>query len=174
MTPVPHVRADGVRCFALFDSTRRYRYSLFRDFSATPKSRLNVIGLNPSTADETRDDLTVTKCQRWAREWGYDGLVVTNIFALRSTNPKALAAVPDPVGLDCDWWLQVEAQRAAMVLCAWGDSGPGDWRPRQVSKLLAGLDLHCFGTTASGQPRHPSRIAYDTPVVMYRAAGVAA
>jgi hypothetical protein len=175
VTPTVTVRPDGVRCWALFSSCRRWRYSLFRDFTdETNPRRLNVIALNPSTADETSDDPTVHKLQKWARLWGYDGVVVTNIFAWRSTDPKALRAVVDPIGPDNDHWLRVEAQSAAAVLVAWGDSGPGDWRPRDVLRLLSGIELWCLGRTGSGSPRHPSRLGYDTPREVYRAAGVGA
>lgn len=39
-----------------------------------------VIGLNPSTADETRDDPTIRRCTGYARLWRFGGLLMTNLF----------------------------------------------------------------------------------------------
>lgn len=49
---------------------------------------LVVVGLNPSTADESTPDPT---CQRWlsmATRWGYNALTVVNLYPLRATSPK--------------------------------------------------------------------------------------
>jgi len=45
------------------------------------------------------NDNTVERCERYARGWGWGGLHATNIFALRSTNPKGLYSFQgDPTG----------------------------------------------------------------------------
>ncbi len=50
--------------------------------------RFFFIGLNPSIADETIDDPTITRCINYAKAWGYGTLLMTNLFAFRSTYPK--------------------------------------------------------------------------------------
>jgi hypothetical protein len=72
---------------ATFDESLRYRYRLERAWVDHPVRFCNFVMLNPSTADAFVLDPTVTRCVGYARDWGYDGLVVTNIFALRSTDP---------------------------------------------------------------------------------------
>ena len=62
--------------------------------------------LNPSTADEVKNDPTVERCERRARMWGYGGSIVFNIFAFRATDPKNMRAQSDPVGPDNDMWLR--------------------------------------------------------------------
>ena len=53
--------------------------------------------LNPSTADEHRDDPTIRRCIGFAKGWGYRTLYVTNLSPLRATYPKELlAAGPEP------------------------------------------------------------------------------
>lgn len=46
------------------------------------------VGLNPSTADETEDDQTIRRCVGFAMDWGYGGLCMGNLFAIRATKPK--------------------------------------------------------------------------------------
>ncbi|MBA3483376.1 MAG: DUF1643 domain-containing protein, partial [Pirellulales bacterium] len=93
------VKVSGEASFSL---CRKYRYSLLRRWAPPqepdkPALRYCMfIGLNPSTADERADDPTIRRCIRFARGWGYDGLVMANVFPLRSTDPKSLALTPVP------------------------------------------------------------------------------
>jgi len=64
------------------------------------------IGLNPSTADETKDDPTIRRCINYAKRWGYSGLCMTNLFALRATKPAVMKANPGPVGRENDYQIQ--------------------------------------------------------------------
>ncbi len=58
--------------------------------------------LNPSTADETQEDPTIRRCLGFAKSWGFDRLIIVNIFAFRSTNPDALYSQVDPIGVGND------------------------------------------------------------------------
>ena len=46
--------------------------------------------LNPSTADERKLDPSCTRARNFAEAWGYGGLVVTNVFGWRATDPEAI------------------------------------------------------------------------------------
>lgn len=130
-----------------------YRYSLIRHWGAGKRCVL-FVGLNPSTADATHDDPTVRRMMGFARSWGYDGLWVANIFALRSTDPKSLARHADPVGRHNDAWIRGMARHANCVVAAWGDGGRLHSRAVQVAAWLGG-NARCLGVTALGEPRHP-------------------
>jgi hypothetical protein len=74
---------------ATFDDTRKYRYTLLRYWGpSTDMPLVLFIGLNPSTADEKVLDPTVRKCCIWAKEWGYGGMIMMNVYAFRSTDPR--------------------------------------------------------------------------------------
>jgi hypothetical protein len=72
---------------ANFSTCRTWRYTLTRQWSFVHPLAM-FIGLNCSTADETQDDPTVRRCMGFARDWGYGGLLMTNLFAFRATDPR--------------------------------------------------------------------------------------
>lgn len=137
-----------------FSPCRAYRYRLIRRWADAPM--LNVIGLNPSTADETVDDPTIRRCIGFARSWGYGGLVMTNLCAFRSTDPQGLIAAEAPCGPMNDAWIRQEATASGLVLAAWGAHPVAIHQGRRVrGDVLSDVILHCLGTTKFGAPRHP-------------------
>jgi hypothetical protein len=139
-----------------------YRYRLTRRWSGGPT--LNVIGLNPSTADAMRDDPTIRRCIGFARDWNFGRLVMTNLAAFRSTDPKGLMSAEHPCGPDNDDWLRAEAAAADLVLAAWGAHPVAIDQGRRVMRhVLNGVELRCLGETKYGAPRHPLYVARTQP-----------
>lgn len=59
---------------------------------------LIVIGVNPSTADETKPDPTMQSVLRFVNTGGYDGFVMLNLSSERCTEPRKLStAVDEPM-----------------------------------------------------------------------------
>jgi hypothetical protein len=148
---------------ALFDETRRYRYRLCRHLSPGGDRRVTFAMLNPSTADEVANDPTVRRCIGYAMSWGYHWLEVVNIFAWRSTDPRELLKVEDPVGPDNDQAIVDAASTSDLVVCAWGVHGKLRDRGEAVAGLLrdAGVAPYCLDRTRSGAPRHPLYLRGD-------------
>jgi len=125
--------------------------------------------LNPSTANEVANDPTVERCERRAREWGYGRLDVVNLFAFRSTDPKALYSLEDPVGPDNDRHILESAASAGRLICAWGVHGALGDRGEKVLDMLHrnGEQPHALAITVGGHPRHPLYLPYSLkPVLM--------
>lgn len=139
---------------ATFSPCKLYRYRLWRYWTGG-NGLLNFLMLNPSTADEMVNDATVERCQRRAEAMGFAGLVVTNLFAFRTTFPSEMEAAADPVGPDNDAAILAAAREARMVICAWGEHGSHRGRAGHVRQLLAGIKLHALRLNAGGQPAHP-------------------
>lgn len=151
---------------AIFSNDRNYRYVLWRVWDdALPK--VAWIGLNPSTADETKDDPTIRRCVGFARDWRYGGIYMLNLFAFRATSPKVMKAAVDPVGLENDWYIRDYAGfRSKRVIAAWGTHG--DHRNR--AQHFAGkceLALACLGLTKGGCPKHPLYLPAATRLIVY-------
>ena len=146
--------ARGWICGATFSRDRVHRYLLWRVWDAS-RPLLAWVLLNPSTADETREDPTIRRCIRFAMDWGYGGVETTNIFALRSTDPAALRTARDPIGPGNDTALRDLAERHATVVAAWGNHGAWLDRSTRVRELLRRAKTRCLGLTSLAQPRHP-------------------
>ena len=134
------------------DDKNLYRFAL----GILSNKILFVLGLNPSTADNKDPDQTIKKIMGFAEKNAYDSFVMFNLYPQRATNPN------ERIILNL-----VSKQKNPNILLAWGDNiFVRDYLidclikiyqllPSQVNWWRIG-DL-----TKKGQPRHPSRIAYQ-------------
>ncbi len=148
---------------AIFSEDRRYRYLLRRRVGESEK-RVLFIMLNPSKADEERNDATIRRCIGFARDWGYGCLEVVNLFALMSTDPKALLETDDPVDPDNDAAIRAALESADTVVLAWGNHGlDHEKRAAEVTAMACRVARPCcLGLTVKGAPRHPLRLPRTT------------
>ncbi len=151
---------------ATFSPDRLYRYSLWRIWDRH-KPMVMVIGLNPSTADEIRNDPTIVRCINFGKSWGYGGLWFANMFGFRSANPDRLRQVDDPVGEGNDEALRMMRKLSERVVVAWGHFG--DEFSEMVADVLdlMGKPVYCLGVTKEGQPRHPLYLPADAELDEY-------
>lgn len=154
----------------------RYRYRLWRDLRPTrdPK-RVAFVMLNPSTANATADDATIRKCVGFASAWGFDALDVVNLYALRSTECRAIGHDPAPIGPHNDEHIVEVVAGARRVVLAWGSSRKCGvffalelmGRAGYVRRLVCDVrgparEVGCLGHCDDGQPRHPLMLSYAT------------
>ena len=155
---------------AEFSEDRVYRYKLTREWGG-PNGNLVVVGLNPSTADETVDDPTIRRCIGFAKREGMSGLVMVNLFALRATDPGYMKlhqfpiSHPDQVH-ECDKHICLSLPNGKIV-AAWGVHGHHRDRDMEVRRMIAnrGRKLYHLGLTKGGYPKHPLYLRGDSPLV---------
>ncbi len=169
---------------AAIDSSGVYRFLLQRVVPPS-KRRILWVMLNPSTADAFKDDNTIRKIVGFSTRAEYGEITVANLFALRSKEPKdlqrAIDAGRDPIGNpQCDDYLRDQAERADLVVCAWGGNGWLLDRDIAVAGLLEKhhkKPLHALGFTSPGplggkarkrqQPIHPLYQPNNAPFVVW-------
>ncbi len=155
---------------AKISTCERYRYSLTRiwDGDLPP---VNIIGLNPSRADESFDDPTVRRCVNFAKSWGFGTLWLTNLFAYRAVEPKDIKIIDDPVGPDNDEYIKTFAHHARLcgsyTVLAWGNHGVYKNRAEAVLHLLEAYTVKVISTTKKGQPAHPLYLKKDLKLKGY-------
>lgn len=153
---------------------RQYRYTLWRDWdmdlltgcaddAKDLDSYAMFIGLNPSTADETKDDPTIRKCIGFAKRWGFAGLMMTNLFAFRATEPRIMKRQQNPVGENNIHFLISCSSQAGIVIAAWGVNGTHRNQDLYVMGELAkiGVAVHRLRKTKAGHPEHPLYVPYE-------------
>lgn len=145
---------------AILSPCGRYRYTLERVWHEGLSSVVFIM-LNPSTADHEVDDPTIRRCVDFAKRWGYGGIIVVNLFAVRSKDPQALYAADDPVGPDNHTHVKNVLDRAyfqkAAVVCAWGVHGVYMDQDRTMLGWIEaeGLKPMALDLTKAGHPKHP-------------------
>ena len=131
---------------------------------------LITVGLNPSHATKEKSDTTVAKVEEVANQNGFDGFVMLNLYPVRATDFKALPTDVNAEALE-ENLKNIEAVVAStpqpIIWAAWGETIlERDFFVATAKELFARLQKHGafwqhFGPlTASGHPRHPSRLKY--------------
>ena len=166
---------------AVLSECNRYRFQLDRVWDeALPV--LPICMLNPSDGNADRDDPTIRRLTGFAKREGYGGVIIVNLYALRTPKPSIMWADPDRVTPENEGWLDavvvVAENNGGKLLVAWGDDGDFEsLASRFVDRIrqISHVELVCLGTTAAGNPRHPAawgrgRVLDDQPIVPWHIA----
>lgn len=168
-----------MRRSAIISKCLTYRYELRRIWDGRLPV-LVVCMLNPSRADDQREDPTLLALIHFATLWGYGGLRIINLYAFRSPSPKEMfdagerAMGPENEKHTAAAVLYAK-QNGGKMLVAWGNHGAeratffAEWAHHQDVELI------CLGTTLSGAPKHPMargkhRIPRNQQPIVWRAA----
>ena len=152
-------RRDVIRD-ACLSACGTWRYWLSREELNAPRGCVLWVMLNPSTADASRDDPTIRRCQSFTKGWGLGRMVVVNLFALRATDSDVLrAAGSRRLGPGNDGFIRsrIKREEPKYIVAAWGTGGGLMDRDRQVLDLIrdCGRQPWALGVTKAGFPRHP-------------------
>ena len=153
---------------AIFSPCRQYRYVLWRkwDESLAP---LAFVMLNPSKADAEIDDKTIKMCRLFAEREHAGGIIAVNLFSFVSTDWRGLLNTSDPVGPENTKWIDLVCRKASKIVVAWGTKPMFHEKIVAMSQFLStlGAPVYCLGRTKDGSPKHPSRLAATTPLILY-------
>ena len=146
---------------ALLSEDKLYRYQLLRVWDET-LPRVLFVMLNPSTADATKDDPSIRRVISFAKSWGYGGVYVGNLFAFRSTDPKGLKYVKDPIGENNIQHIQTMVGLVDKIIYAWGNNQK---EPKWLSEMVP--TPYCIDISKKGVPKHPLYLKKDTHPKLY-------
>lgn len=160
---------------AIFSTCGLYRFRLERDVQLHGIVTA-LFGVNPSTAGETINDATIRKDIGFGKVNGWRRIIKGNVFPFRATDVRELRGVKDhKLAENAEHLLRIAADADLLIPC-WGSR---DKLPRELHEKLqwtldilrsTGKPMVHFGLTASGDPKHPLMLGYDTPLTDFRAA----
>jgi hypothetical protein len=162
---LPH----GAEWRALYSRDKRpdYRYAFCMWWSKRAPSLPEMAAwvlLNPATGDtDGKPRPILTGCRHRSERWGYNGLIILNLFAYRDRDPNALKVLGEirAVGPANDVVLSRITGRCGRTIAAWGDGGAGWKRSETVRRILyRPVCLPKTGRALSlkGQPFYPKGI----------------
>jgi hypothetical protein len=159
---------EGISGALFNDSSHMFRYALWRTWEPTGH-KLLFIGLNPSTANDTRNDPTIRRLIGFAKSWGFGGLFAGNLFSLVSAYPDVLWLKPASDlsrGLN-DTAIKRMRELSTKVIVGWGNQGRNaGTRPAEVLALV-GEPVYCLKTKKTGEPSHPLYFPRDSKLIRY-------
>lgn len=151
----------------IFSIDKKYRYTLYRKLNNNNEKVCFFICLNPSTADEIKNDPTVSRCISFATNWGFGHFLMCNLFAFRNTNPKIMKQEIEPIGLENDFYILKIAKEVDLIVIAWGNYGKYLNRSEKLLDKLNEFVLYCLGITKENEPRHPLYLRKDEKLKEY-------
>ena len=137
---------------AIISECGLYRYELRRIWQ-TKTGLVCWVMINPHRADANIDDPVIRLCMGYTARWGYGGIIVVNLFALRAKTPRELYKVDDPIGPTNDEHIIKANAEAVLTIAAWGNHGSYLGRDKIVMPFLT--DPHYLVLNKNGSPHHP-------------------
>lgn len=154
---------DNESTGAKFSECRGFRKYLWRIWDKE-KPMVMFIGLNPSTANETGNDKTISRLIGFARSMNFGGMYMTNLFERVDKNPSGLKGYLDFIS-ENENLFNIRKLCDKVVFC-WGAFKVAKQRAEEVIKLFP--DAYCFGFNDDGTPKHPLFLRADTQLVKFK------
>lgn len=139
-----------------FDKTHRYRLWRIWDKSL-PKCL--CIGLNPSNANENKDDPTIRNLIKVLTKLGYGGFYMMNCWTYISSKPELIKTN------SMNSWntelLGVTAYECKEVIFCWGNFKiiKDSAKDEELSEMFK--NAKCFSKNKNGSPMHPMGFTYQ-------------
>ena len=145
------------------DNTARFTLGKYNE------KPLVVFGINPSTATKEKNDNTISIVERIAKDHGYDGFLMLNIYPVRATkiNNCFDTNCNDTVSNQNLEFISQRIQEGSDVIAAWGihinDRLFFITILSRINEIVKNKNAkwRVLSLTKYGHPHHPTRLAYD-------------
>tara|TARA_B100000674_G_scaffold479553_1_gene478098 strand:+ start:1722 stop:2183 length:462 start_codon:yes stop_codon:yes gene_type:complete len=140
---------------------REERFSLSRIWDQK-KPKLLYIMLNPSIADDKRDDPTIKRLIFFTKKFRYGGFYVANLFTQITPYPKELNM--DNLSKKNNFKIINDLiKKSDSIVYAWGNLVS---EPRELLEIID--SPLCFGKNLNGTPKHPLYLPSNSKLLKFR------
>ena len=137
------------------------RYSLWRIWNENLPKVLYVM-LNPSLANDSKDDRTIRRLNYFTKKFGFGGFYVGNIYPQITPYPKVLYNLNLSHSKKNYFHIDSMVKKSEKTVFAWGNCKEKTvWIENLVKAPL------CFGKNKNGSPKHPLYLPKNTPLVKF-------
>lgn len=150
---------------AAFSPCRKYRFALWRIWDNS-KPLVMFIGLNPSTANETKADATIRSVIRISKFNGYGGFYMMNCFPFVTEDPDKLIIDKDSHLENMEWLFNIR-DKCKDVVFAWGNFKIVTVQRMDIYMVGWFPNSKVIGYNANGSPKHPLFIKGKTTLLYY-------
>lgn len=136
-----------------FSQDGKYRYRLWRIWDES-KPLVMCIGLNPSKANSSKNDQTISYLIKMLCKLGYGGFYMMNCWAYITPKPELLVTND----LTDEWnnnMITVTASKCEDVIFCWGGFKIIREKGRDKELIEMFPNAKCFGKNRNGTPFHP-------------------
>lgn len=128
------------------------------------------IGLNPSKADERRDDATIKKLMGFTDRFGGGSFLMFNANDIIETDSRALKQFGNGVNSVDNYvnmLAMIDDYKPERVVCMWGTNGNWLNGDKTVLGMLkaVGIEPWAFKITKDGHPQHPLYLPWTTELI---------
>ena len=161
-----HDVTPAINAGAEFSECGLYRYKLWRIWDES-LPLVMYIGLNPSTANETSNDNTITKLCKISRHNGYGGFYMMNCYTYIATKPEKLIIDLDTNNKN-NWLLKmIYESHCKDVVFAWGNFPIVVQNGRDKEMIAMFPKALCLKINKNGSPKHPLYCKDDSVLIPY-------
>ena len=140
---------------------RKERFSLSRIWDIK-QPKLLYIMLNPSIADDKKDDPTIKRLIFFTKKYRYGGFYVANLFTQITPYPKELNM--DNLSKKNNFKIINDLiKKSDSIVYAWGNLVS---EPRELLEIID--SPLCFGKNLNGTPKHPLYLPSNSKLLKFR------
>lgn len=145
------------------DNSARYILGKYND------NPLVFFGINPSKATINKNDKTITIIENVARNFGYDGYIMLNLYPVRATkisNTFFELYFQREMAINLEYVKNV-IKTGQNIVAAWGchitDKTYFLQSLIEINKIVSSTSAKwlCLSKTKYGHPHHPTRLSYS-------------
>jgi hypothetical protein len=150
---------------AHFSPDNKYRLVLWRIWDES-KPKVMYIGLNPSTANATKNDNTITKLVKVSNHNGFGGFYMLNLYSYVTPHPEELKGNWEIMdGINNKKLLEYSGMASKIVFC-WGNFKEAQEKAYELKHAFQ-QDAWCFKQNKNGSPKHPLYCKDDSVLIPF-------